>query len=175
MNSQKADHPNVIVVDREDNIIGAMDRATAVSQGMIVRIVRIFLFNSKGELFMQKRGPNVDFPNLWDQSVGGHVDEGEDYQTAAQREMAEEIGIKAAVLTEITKYYTATEYNHGHFKRFNMLYTAVSDSPVVIEPDEVSEGRWITPADLDRLMDEQPELFTQGFITAYQKYKESRA
>ncbi|QQS18747.1 hypothetical protein IPL68_01565 [Candidatus Saccharibacteria bacterium] len=43
----------VAIVDKNDNVIGAMDRQDAVSQGQIVRIVRIVLFNSKGQIFIQ--------------------------------------------------------------------------------------------------------------------------
>jgi len=161
----------VVVVDKNDNAIGAMNRSEAVKQGKIVRIARVFLFNSKGELFLQKRGPNVDFPNLWDQSVGGHVDEGEDYMTAARREMKEEIGIEGVELKKLAKYYTANKYIYGKFNRYNMLYTAKSDSPVNLDPDEVAGGEWISLSRLNQMIAREPEKFTQGFIKAYEVYK----
>ena len=163
----------VVVVDKNDEIMGAMDRAEAVKQGKIVRIVRIFLFNSKGDLFLQKRGPNVDFPNLWDQSVGGHVDEGENYLKAAKREMREEIGLDSVKLKKVSKYYTANEYTFGRFKRFNMLYSAVSDEPLVLNPDEVTGGIWVSMTKLSKMVTKTPEKFTQGFIKAYKIYLEA--
>jgi len=163
----------VVVVDSDDKVIGPMDRADAVKQGKIVRIARVFLFNSKRELFLQKRGPNVDFPNLWDQSVGGHVDEGEDYLDAAKREMQEEIGLEDVKLTEVAKYYTESEYVHGKFKRFNMLYTATSDMPLTLNPDEVADGEWIALSKLHQEIAEKPEKFTLGFIEAYRVYQKS--
>lgn len=163
----------VVIVDKDDNVIGAMSRDKAVQLGKIVRIVRIFLFNSDGELFLQKRGANVDFPNLWDQSVGGHVDEGEDYLTAAEREMKEEIGLKGVKLDEIAKYYTESEYTHGQFKRFNMLYSATSDTPLTLEPDEVAGGEWVSLPGLDKMLADGPENFTRGFIRAYEVYRSS--
>lgn len=161
----------VVIVNKDDKIIGAMDRDKAVKEGKIVRIARIFLFNAKGELFLQKRGPNVDFPNLWDQSVGGHVDEGEDYLAAAKREMNEEIGIKGVKLNEVAKYYTESEYINGQFKRFNMLYMARTDDEIKIDSDEVADGKWISMSDLDKVIAKKPEQFTHGFIKAYKIYK----
>lgn len=164
----------VLVVDEEDTVIGAMERDQAVKKGLIVRIVRIFLFNTKGELFLQKRGPNVDFPNLWDQSVGGHVDEGEDYLTAARREMKEEIGLNGVMLKEVGKYYTESEYINGKFKRFNMLYTVRSDQPLTLAPEEVAEGVWLSLPVLEKMITDTPKKFTQGFIRAYKFYQNSK-
>ena len=163
----------VVIVDKNDKVIGAMNRSDAVRNGKIVRIVRIFLFNSKGDLFLQKRGPNVDFPNLLDQSVGGHVDEGEDYLSAAKREMEEEIGLTSVKLKKIARYYTANEYTFGRFKRFNMLFSAVSDKALVLNPDEVTDGIWVSMTKLNNMITETPEKFTQGFIKAYRIYLES--
>jgi isopentenyldiphosphate isomerase len=163
--------PKVVIVDSEDNVIGAMERSEAIARKQIVRIVRVLLFNSKGQLFMQKRGPNVNFPNLWDQSVGGHVDEGEDYLVAARREMEEEIGLKGVNLKEVARYYTEFEYEQGAFRRFNMLYTALSDDPLKLNPDEVAGGKWVTLSELDEMITVAPENFTQGFIKTYGVYK----
>ena len=163
----------VTIVNKDDEVIGAMERDQAVKEGQIVRIVRIFLFNTSGELFLQKRGPNVDFPNLWDQSVGGHVDEGEDYMAAALRELKEEIGLEGVVLESVEKYYTESEYLHGKFKRFNMLYAAVSDKPLTLNPDEVADGAWQSKSKLQQMINDSPDKFTHGFIKAYEIYQES--
>jgi putative (di)nucleoside polyphosphate hydrolase len=52
--------------------------------------VGIVVFNSKGEVLT---GERVTFPNSWQFPQGG-VDEGEDIQFAAERELYEEVGIK---------------------------------------------------------------------------------
>ena len=66
--------PKIVFVDKNDNVIGSGTREEALQKGIIRRIVRIFLFNSKGELLIQKRSSNVRLPGKWVQSVGGHVD-----------------------------------------------------------------------------------------------------
>ncbi len=161
----------VVIVDEDDNVIGAMARSQALAKKQIVRITRVFLFNSKRELFLQKRGSNVPFADLWDQSVGGHVDEGESYLQAAKREMAEEIGLKSVTLKEIAKYYTEFEYEQGEFRRFNMLYQAQSDEPLKLNPDEVAGGKWVTLAELDKMIASEPQSFTPGFLKAYEIYR----
>lgn len=84
--------PKVTIVNNQDEVIGVEDRKTAFANGLIRRNSRIWLFNPRAEIFLQKRSAAKDiFPNRWTESAGGHVDEGETYEQAAHRELEEEI------------------------------------------------------------------------------------
>jgi isopentenyl-diphosphate delta-isomerase len=75
---------NIIFVDENDVCIGAGSKQEATTKGIIHRVIRIFITNSKGEILLQRRSDNCyTSPGKWDQSVGGHVDEGESYDEAA--------------------------------------------------------------------------------------------
>jgi len=112
----------VVVVDEKDKVVGVVEKKEALSNGLIRRVVRIFVFNRKGELYLQKRSDKVDtYPNTWDQSVGGHVDEGESYDKAAKRELSEELGIEKIPLKKITKFYIEQEFNGKLLKEFSTL------------------------------------------------------
>jgi len=66
----------ITFVDENDQVIGSGTKQEAWQKGIIHRIVRIFLFNFKGELLIQKRADNISsLPGRWDQSAAGHVDE----------------------------------------------------------------------------------------------------
>lgn len=55
----------------------------------------IWIFNSKGEVLIQKRSSTKDsYPDLWDISAAGHISSGETMLDGAMREMVEEIGLK---------------------------------------------------------------------------------
>ncbi|QTN34283.1 NUDIX domain-containing protein [Akkermansiaceae bacterium] len=61
------------------------------------RAVHVFVLNRNGDLYLQKRSRLKDMnPGVWDSSVSGHLDAGEDYLHAAVREVGEEIGIAGA-------------------------------------------------------------------------------
>jgi isopentenyl-diphosphate delta-isomerase len=163
---------DITFVDANDTVIGFGTKQEAWDNGIIHRIVRIFVFNSKGELLIQKRGATLaSNPNKWDQSAAGHVDAGEDYLTAANRELKEEIGVESP-LTEKGKYFQDENDEPGkQKKRFNMLYTTIYDGEVSIDPREVQETRWVQPEALEVWMQEHPEEFTKGHMEAFRKIR----
>lgn len=161
---------NITFVDKDDNIIGYGTKSEAKEQGIIHRVVRIYVVNSSGEILIQKRSAYVDIPYCWDQSAAGHVDEGEDYDTAASRELQEEVGIAGVPLTKVAKYYSEESDTNAVRKRFNTLYTATYDGDVQMNPREVSEIKWIQPAELEQWMHDKPQEFTQGFLESYKQY-----
>ena len=59
------------------------------------RAVHIWIYNSQGQLILQKRAEGKDtFPGRWDVSVGGHVTSGDTVMETAHKEVEEELGIK---------------------------------------------------------------------------------
>ena len=57
-------------------------------------VVHLHVFNAQGELFLQHRPAWKDIqPDRWDTAVGGHIDLGEDVETALRREAREELGL----------------------------------------------------------------------------------
>ena len=131
----------IVFVDENDDVIGAGTKEQAWTNGDIHRIARLFVFNSKGELLIHKRSDKLDnLPGKWDQSAAGHVDEGEDYLEAAQREVKEDIGIENVELEEVGKFYQDEIDEDGKIKkRFNMLYEVRYDDGVNFNENEVSE------------------------------------
>ncbi len=85
------------LIDEQGNIIGEETREKIHRKGLLHREIHVWLFNKKGEILFQRRGPNKDtFPNLLDASSGGHVDLDESYESAATRELDEELGIQTS-------------------------------------------------------------------------------
>lgn len=82
------------VVDADDRVIGQATRAAVHRDGLLHRSAHVFVFNSRGELFLQRRALSKDEnPGVWDSSAAGHLDAGESYAEAARRELLEELGL----------------------------------------------------------------------------------
>ena len=76
------------VVDVDNNIIRQAPRYEVHNKRLMHRSVHILVFNSQGNLFLQKRSMTKDEnPGLWDTSAAGLVDSGEDYLHCAKREL----------------------------------------------------------------------------------------
>ena len=84
---------NIIAVDDHDNVIAAMPKSEAIEKGYNCRASRAFVFNEGGKVLLQRRSKNVSRPLLLDHSMAGHVDAGETYLMAAERELREELSI----------------------------------------------------------------------------------
>ena len=76
-----------------------MERGTEIPDGMFRLVVHVAIFNSKGQLLIQRRQKDKSrWADLWDVSVGGHVIAGETSDLAAERETLEELGLRISLL-----------------------------------------------------------------------------
>ena len=83
------------VVNECDEVIGQQTRSEVHRMGLRHRAIHLLVYNSIGELFLQKRSIKKDcFPDTWDSSASGHLDSGEDYDSCILREPREELGLK---------------------------------------------------------------------------------
>jgi len=146
-------HPEMLeVIDEEGNVVGMAPRSKCHGDPSLAhRAVHIFVRNPKGDVFLQKRSMSKDIqPGKWDTSVGGHVDPGENYEQAAQRELLEELGIELETLggpdALIRKHdYTwRTELETEYIRTFEI----VSEGPFHLHADEIDEGRFWSPQEL---------------------------
>jgi isopentenyldiphosphate isomerase len=152
------------VVDEQDRVIGRKTRQVIHKGGKWHRAVYIFVFNSKGELFLQKRGMNKDLdPGHWDCSVSGHLSTGQKYYEAALREAEEEIGVK--VKPKILFYMTYQPAWHHLW-----IFEAKHNGPFKLDQEEIIEGRFISMEEIRRLAQEKPEMFTSEFIGVLEQF-----
>ncbi len=129
------------VVDEDGNTIGKAPRSVChdgISK-LLHPVVHIHLFNTKGELYLQKRSLNKDLqPGKWDTSVGGHISPGETTESALRREASEELGLYDLQTKFIGKYI----WESPREKELVYSYTALSSANPVINPDEIEEGKY---------------------------------
>ena len=113
--------------DENDQFVLTADRHTKRNENksLFVRGVHIFLVNSDGEVFVQKRMPRQDAPHKWE-IPSGHVQTEEHVDDAAKRELKEETGITAHVYF-LEKRKLDDPPEHDYF------YAAYSDDPA--EPE----------------------------------------
>ncbi len=130
----------VPLVDEEGKIIGKATRKEVHSgPGKLHPVIHLHIFNSKGEIYLQKRSMLKDTqPGKWDTSVGGHVDLGETIEQALLRETAEELNITGIHPIPLTHYKWETEIESELVFSFRAIYNAIP----VFNKQEIDEGRF---------------------------------
>ena len=133
------------VVDLSGRVVGRATRGECHSGSMLLHpVVHLHVFNSRGELYLQRRPLWKDIqPGRWDTAVGGHVDYGESVEEALRREVREELGIVDFKPEAVAVYpfRSEREYELVH------VYRTVYDG--AIRPsDELDGGRFWTPREI---------------------------
>lgn len=156
----------IAIYDETGKEVGSSPKKGAIDRNLRRGVVGMVLFNSHGELYIQKRSLNKDIaPGLYEQSARGHIDAGEDPKMAMLRELREELGVHLDDIEFVTSYPFNEGISHGRsISSFDFLYVATSDSKITLDHDEVIGGRWITIKELRKKIDESPELFTPAFL-----------
>jgi isopentenyldiphosphate isomerase len=149
------------VVNERDEVIRRATRREVHATGLWHRAVHILVFDAEGRVFLQKRSMLKDLsPGLWDSSCSGHLDSGEDYDTAAVRELAEEIGVRIEAPPERWFRLEACEPTGWEFV---WVYRLRYDGPITIDPLEIQFGEWVQPAEVSARVKGRPELFCPSF------------
>lgn len=162
------------IVNENDEVVGQCSLVEKHEHGYITRNVAVFIQDSDGKFIISKRALTKSVePGLYDVSVCGHVDAGENYMTAALRELEEELGITAP-LQELAVFYREFPYKGILMKHFTWHFRGRSDSPIVLS-DEVAEYHKFSPEELLTRFHEQPELFTYSFAKEFGVVEEALA
>ena len=124
------------------------------------------VFNSEKKIFIQKRSKSkVESPGLWDISSAGHVDSGETYEKCAHRELWEELQIKG-VLTPLTKIGACVETYQENIQ----VYICHTDEKIIINKEEISEGKYLDLAILQKEVQKNPDQFTSSLKLILKNY-----
>ena len=155
------------VVNDRDEVIGQKPRSEIHRLKLKHRAVHVLVFNSRGELFLQKRSMKKDcFPGAWDSSASGHLDSGESYDACAVREVREEIGLVLAAAPERLFKVAACAETGQEFVR---VYHCGAEGPFALHPEEIERGGWFAPGALNRWLAETPDEFASGFALIWKE------
>ena len=151
------------LVNESGEVIGKATRKECHSGTFWLHpVVHLHVFNSVGELFLQKRAMNKDIqPGKWDTSVGGHVDYGEDVLTALHREVREELGIVDFEPRFIKSY----KFVSGQEAEYVNSYYTIYEGKIDPDPVEISEGKFWTISEINAALEN--DIFTPNFEQEY--------
>lgn len=162
--SSEAEH--LILVNTDDQELGSNTKeACHNGEGILHRAFSVFLFNQNGELLLQQRsGEKRLWPLYWSNSCCSHPRVGEAMGEAALRRMRQELGVSSNNLKYLYKFhYQATFGPQGSEHELCSVYVGNTTDEIVANINEVSDWRFIKPTNLNKELDNTPNLFTPWF------------
>lgn len=142
-------HEQVVLVDAADQQIGVADKQSAHVDGALHRAFSVFLFNSAGELLLQKRASSkYHSGGLWTNTCCGHPRPGEPLAAAARRRLQEEMGLDCELSRAFQFSYRAELENGLIENEIDHVFVGSCDLPPRLNADEAEAFRWLS---LDRL------------------------
>lgn len=144
----------------DGEVIGEVSRARMREENLWHGCVVIFVRSlDRDRVYVHRRTDTKDiFPGLYDCAAGGVIDAGETPDTAAARELREELGVEADV-----EPLFRTTYVDDDTRYHAWVYEALSDGPFTHQPDEVAWGDWMPFDELkEKIFDPQWPMVPDG-------------
>jgi isopentenyldiphosphate isomerase len=126
-------------LDDDGSVVGAVTRREMRERNLRHRSVAVVVISSRLELLVHLRADWKDvWPSRWDLAFGGVVTSGEAWDDAAERELAEEAGVRAAL-----EYLGEDGYDDEDVRELARIYLARCDGPFAHADREVAATAWV--------------------------------
>lgn len=162
----------VILVDEEDQMVGVMEKMDAHLQGKLHRAFSVFIFNNNGELLLQQRaGHKYHSGGKWTNTCCSHPRPGEDTLEAANRRLAEEMGLHCLLHSVFSFTYKAAiqegiiEYEYDH------VFFGVTDDLPSLNTEEASAFKYLDLVNLEIDLKRNPLLYTEWLKICFEQVK----
>lgn len=162
----------VVLVNPEDKVLGLMEKQQAHINGLLHRAFSVFLFNSNGEMLLQKRASGkYHSPLKWTNAVCSHPRNEETYLEGAKRRVKEELGIDVELSEKFNFVYKADVGNGLWEHELDHVFTGTFEGEFYLNKEEVEEVRYISLENLNQEISENPDNFTEWFKIILEEYK----
>jgi isopentenyl-diphosphate delta-isomerase len=162
---------HVILVDEDDNAIGTMEKLEAHQKGVLHRAFSILLFNSNGEILLQKRSDEkYHSGGLWTNTCCSHPLPDESMEQATRRKLIQEMGVD--VHTEFAyKFIYKTNLDKNLIEHeCDYVFTGTFNDAPIINKEEVADWKFMDLKSLRKDILENPENYTYWFKLIVTQY-----
>ena len=161
----------IILVDKNDNEIGADEKMKVHQDGKLHRAFSIFVFNSKNEMLLQKRAEaKYHCGGLWTNTCCSHPRKGELLKEEIHKRLQEEMGFDCE-LKEIGDFIYKAKFDNGLTEHeYDHVFAGKFDSEPNINPEEADDYQWISLKELKKEIKKNPADFTVWFKIALEKF-----
>jgi isopentenyl-diphosphate delta-isomerase len=152
----------LILVDSDDNEIGYSSKSECHKDlGLLHRAFSIFLFNSTGELLIQKRSIKKElWGQYWSNSCCSHPRKGEDLHEAAIRRVHQELSIECSLNFLYKFQYQENYSDRGSEHELCSVFYGLYDGTINCNENEIEDWRMISSTQLNEEIGQPNILYT---------------
>ena len=161
----------VILVDKNDNQLGLMEKIEAHKKAVLHRAFSVFILNDNNELLLQRRAlSKYHSPGLWTNTCCSHPRDGESVINAGIRRLREEMGFETEINNLFSFIYKA-EFDNGLTEHeFDHVLLGRYNKAPLINKLEVSDWKWTNIEFLKKDVVINPDLYTVWFKIIFQQF-----
>lgn len=161
----------VVLVDQNDKQIGVEEKIAAHEKGLLHRAFSIFIFNSQGQMLIQKRAAGkYHSANLWSNTCCSHPRPDESLDQAVERRLQEEMGFTCP-LKEVFSFVYKIKFDDCDLfeHEYDHVFIGTFDGQPNPNPSEASDFKWIDLDELQMDIQEHPEKYAHWFKLSLKK------
>ena len=163
----------VILVNEKDEPIGLLEKLKAHQSGALHRAVSVFVFNSKGELLIQKRASTkYHGAGLWTNTCCTHPRDGETNLECAHRRLQEEMGINTNLEEQFSFIYKSEVENTLIENEFDHVFFGVFDGDVKLNKEEVEDCTFVSLVKVFTDAENHPDRYSIWFRIIIDKFRD---
>jgi isopentenyl-diphosphate delta-isomerase len=154
----------VILVDKKDKEIGIEEKMKAHQEGKLHRAFSIFIFNSKGDLLLQKRAKTkYHSGGLWTNTCCSHPIPKEPIEETIHRRLKEEMGFDCELKKVFSFIYKVNFKNGLSEHELDYVFIGTFDGEPIPNPKEAEGWRMVNRKELKKDIKEKPDKYTAWF------------
>lgn len=151
----------VLLVDKNDTIIGTEEKLKAHQEGKLHRCFSIFVFNPNGELLLQRRAlEKYHCGGLWSNTCCSHQKPGEDESITIHQQLKEEMGFDCELKKAFVFAYKKTFDNGLAEHEIDHVFIGQWNGTPKPDPSEVMAWKWISLEQLRKNILTDPEAYS---------------
>lgn len=146
-------------------------RVLKYSKDMRISAFHTLIFNSRGELLLQRLGLTRNRnPGAWGSSVASYLFSSETYVQAALRRVAQELGISDFPLFPLGR----TEMLDEGCLKFISVFQSFAEGPFHFDLSHIDRVEFVPIADIRQMIENGNRIFTPTFLQVFRFYRSLR-
>lgn len=168
----------VILVDEHDNPMGEGEKQRVHEKGLLHRAFSVFIVRESDKgfdvLLQQRQLDKYHCGGLWTNSCCGHPRPGETLIAAAERRLAEEMGLDIP-LHEVGVFHYIAQFDNDLTENEidHVCVGFYNGEPIEPNQSEVASFRWVAMEELQQLLLDEPNNYTPWFEKALEVARKS--